>query len=194
MPRISKAEEPRHANPALSSSDIDVLLRESNSAAGRLVRQFRLPADHRDDFRQDLLVDLLRRVTTFNPGRGTLGAFAGTLARHQSGRIVRRIRREQPVFVQATKPSAFSSSIDFEGGDAGNVDPPDNDYLLHERRIDLKRALGELPPDDVRLCRDLIELTPTEICQHGARSRASVYRAIKRIRAHMIRRGVSAAM
>lgn len=68
---------------SLSPSDLDILRREADREAARLVRQFRLPSHERDDLRQDLLVDLIARLPGFNPDRGSLGAFAGAVMSHR---------------------------------------------------------------------------------------------------------------
>lgn len=56
----------------------------ADAAAARLCRRLGLsPADH-DDLRQELLVDLTRRLDRFDPSRGSLGGFAWTVMRNWS--------------------------------------------------------------------------------------------------------------
>src|SRR4051794_5795790 len=83
-------EFPHHP---ISPSDLRVLLRESDVAAARMARRFRLPIFDRDDLRQDILLDLLRRIRTFDPKRGTFGAFVGTIAGHRAARLIKNMQR-----------------------------------------------------------------------------------------------------
>jgi hypothetical protein len=63
-----------------------------------------------------------------------------------------------------------------------------------ERRVDIDGAFASLRPDDLNLCAELIDRTPTEISRSGHRSRAAVYRQLKEIRLRMLTAGVSAGM
>jgi len=198
MPTFDKTAKFQDRDLPLSKSDFEVLLREANLAAWRLVRQFRLTSFHKDDFRQELLVELLSRVAMFNPARGTLGAFAGTVVRHRAGRIANNIRREQRFFVERFKNTMYADlkAVDiarYEGRQHQH-DERDliNQFSISEIRVDLKRALARLPSSDLGLCAALIEYTPAEISRNSGRSRAGVYRAIKKIRTHMETFGISA--
>lgn len=73
----------------------DVVLPLAEAAATRLCRRLRLSPSDRDDLRQQLLVDLIRRLHGFDPARGSLGAFAGVVMRHESARIATRMMRER---------------------------------------------------------------------------------------------------
>jgi len=50
-----------------------------------------------------------------------------------------------------------------------------------------------LSSTEASLCGELINFTPVEISKNTGRSRAGIYRAIKKIRTHMLRCGISAA-
>src|SRR6266853_6632654 len=100
MPTTDKPTRSWRGLLPLSSSDLEVLLRESNSAAARLIRQLRLPSFYKEDIRQELMVDLLGRISKFNPARGAFGAFAGTVVRHRASRVANQIQREKRFFVE----------------------------------------------------------------------------------------------
>ena len=68
---------------------------EAGIAAARLRRRLRLPACDQDDLRQELLLDLIRRLPAYDPARGSLGAFANVVLRNQATRIAARVMRER---------------------------------------------------------------------------------------------------
>ena len=74
---------------------LGLLRRQASIGAARLVRQFRLSPHEREDLQQDFLVDLIARLKSFDPARGSLGAFASTVVAHQAGRMAARICRER---------------------------------------------------------------------------------------------------
>ena len=82
----TKRQLPHHS---IAPADLQVVLRESEIAAARMARKFSLPTCDRDDLRQDILVDLLGRVRTFDPKRGAFGAFVGTIVGHRAGRLTK---------------------------------------------------------------------------------------------------------
>ena len=79
----------------ISRSDLVTLLDEADAAAARLWRRLRLPRADLDDLRQDLLLDLIRRLPAFDARRGSIGAFAGIVLRNQASRIATRVARER---------------------------------------------------------------------------------------------------
>jgi DNA-directed RNA polymerase specialized sigma24 family protein len=186
------------ADPAVVATNFNILLHEADAGAKRLARRFDLSTHDRDDIRHELLVDLLVRAQAFAPSRGSLGAFAGTIIRHRSSRIGHRIRRENRFFADMPKSRTFT---DAEGA---QIDSPQenaerthenltNEAAIVETRIDLQRALASLSSSDIGLCGALIDHTPTEISRSSGRSRASIYRAIKKIRTHIVDSGISIA-
>ncbi len=179
--------------PSISSVDLCVLVREATFAARRLVHRLGLPSHEHEDLRQELLVDLIARFKWFNPGRGTLGVFAGTITRHHATRLANHIRREHAVFEPMSPPDGTKSCDTFETAHGHvEVDGPSHDHFAQiERRVDLARALGSLQPADLSLCAQLIERSPTEISRSGEFSRAGVYRRLRSIRLRLLAEGVS---
>jgi RNA polymerase sigma factor (sigma-70 family) len=189
-----------HPCRAISRADLEVFLHEADRAAAKLVRRFRLSIHDREDLCQDLLADLIGRFRWFDPSRGTLGAFAGTIVQHRATRLANRIRRERTTFTQF---SVSTLSRDHDEEISGDVIAETEGYaaifaeisdrfVAVERRLDLGRALTKLEPDDLRLCVELINRTPNEISRSGPRSRAGIYRQIKEIRLRMSMTGISA--
>jgi DNA-directed RNA polymerase specialized sigma24 family protein len=186
----------------LSRSDLQILLREADTAAARLVRRLRLPAHECDDLSQDLLVDLISRVKGFDPTRGTLGAFAATILAHRAARLAARIRRDRDLFAPVslddplTGPDGggtLGDTIAEADGYAAMVGQPPDRFAVVERRLDLDRALGALRGSDLALCGRLIHRTPTELSQDGLGSRATLYRQVQEIRLRLMTAGLAAA-
>jgi DNA-directed RNA polymerase specialized sigma24 family protein len=184
--------------PSISPTDLSVLLREATTAARGLLRKLGLPNCEHEDLRQDLLVDLIARFKWFDPGRGTLGGFAGTITRHRARRLVNRICRERAIFVPISRDDSPSNRNEARSHDTakadGYVGVPRQSYdacAVIERRLDLSRALRALGPSDLNLCAKLIERTPTEISRSGELSRASLYRRLRNIRRRLLAEGFS---
>jgi RNA polymerase sigma factor (sigma-70 family) len=182
---------------SISPTDLSVLLREATAAARSLLRKLGLPSCEHEDLRQELLVDLIARLKWFDPGRGTLGVFAGTITRHRARRLANRICRERAIFVPISRGDSSSNRNDAkshdstEDGYVGALRPSYDGLAAIERRLDLTRALRALGPSDLNLCAGLIERTPTEISQSGECSRASVYRRLRNIRRRLVAEGFS---
>jgi DNA-directed RNA polymerase specialized sigma24 family protein len=187
------------ATSSISSENLGVLLREATTAARSLGRRLGLPSHEHEDLRQELLVDLIIRFRWFDPGRGTLGVFAGTITRHRATRLANRICRERAIFVPITLKGRSRHPddvmvIDTIATDDGNtaVLRQSHNFLTKiDRRLDLTRALTRLRPADLKFCTKLTECTPTEISRSGKPSRAALYRQIKRIRLRLLEEGVS---
>src|SRR4051812_43186587 len=98
IPRQSPNASADASPTSFSPEHLRVLLREAAAGAHGLVRKLRLPNHEHEDFRQDLLVDLIGRFRQFNPDRGSLGAFAGVIVRHRAERLAHRVYRERTIF------------------------------------------------------------------------------------------------
>jgi RNA polymerase sigma-70 factor (ECF subfamily) len=75
--------------------DLAPIYRLAEQEARRLCRGLGLPAQEREDLRQDLLTDFLARLPAFDPAKGALEAFARICFRHAATRIARRVQRER---------------------------------------------------------------------------------------------------
>ena len=110
----------------------------------------RLPRADLDDLRQDLLVDLIRRLPAFDARRGSIGAFAGIVLRNQASRIATRLRERR-----ATEATSSRWTRRAATGPPGRPARRGRRALRlvrrlrrsggdDRRRIDLARALGAL--------------------------------------------------
>lgn len=187
---IRPASNERHS---ISASDLLVLLREAEVAAARVVRRFQIPAWDRDDLHQDILVDLLGRLTAFDPKRGTFGAFVGTIAGHRAARLTHRIRRRLAMssMVSLDEPQIANGAMAEGDGSSASLGQPFDYSVEIEQRLDLVRALSRLGPAEVSLCAKLAEYSPTEISRTGEYSRATLYRRLTKIRLRLVTQGIS---
>jgi DNA-directed RNA polymerase specialized sigma24 family protein len=79
----------------LSLADLDVVHPLAERYAQRLCRTLGRPSHEREDMEQDMLLDLLARLSGFDPARGTLAAFATVCFQHRASRLATRLRREK---------------------------------------------------------------------------------------------------
>lgn len=182
-------------------SNLPTLLYEADAAARRLHRKLRLPPVDLEDLRQDLLVDLIRRISGYDARRGTMGAFANVVLRHQCTRIAirthRRRRLEGHVVLSLDTPSA------------GAVEPlgcvlAESDGLAAwhgqdhcasddaELRHDLAQALGALSDDARGLCVALCQYAVAELAGRDGVSRSTLYRRLARLRLDLAMCGLGA--
>ena len=188
-------------HPPISRSDLVTMLDEADAAAARLRRRLRLPRTDLDDLRQELLLDLIRRLPAFDANRGSIGAFAGIVLRTQASRIAARVARER----RATGGRMLSLD---ERGDDGTtlgdrLGEADGLSTWHghcvaveaaiDARLDLARALGALHARDLRLCAAVTQCPVRVLAQRGLGSRATLYRRLRELRCALAAHGARAA-
>lgn len=187
----------------LSPSDLHLLQREADVAARRLVRHLRLPPSDLADVRQDLLVDALARLKSFDPERGALGAFLGTLMANKATRIARQAKAHRRLFgaepVSLDEPlpdleDATRTDVIAEAdGYAALCGQPTDAFATVVQRIDVERHLGILTAIDRTLCAQLTWATVEELASEGRGARSSLYRRVKNIRLALTAVGLRAA-
>jgi RNA polymerase sigma-70 factor (ECF subfamily) len=183
----------------LTAADTVPLLRLADQQAHRVCRKAGLPPQDREDLRQDLLLDLLSRLRSFEPNRGTLAALASTCFRHRAGRLTARARRERafrhPVSLDAPLPGsdglAMGDTVAEADGYSAWLGQPTDAITATERRLDLDRALGSLPRTALPLCAALTGQTPHELAEAGYAPRTSLYRQVRGLRLDLLAAGVA---
>jgi RNA polymerase sigma-70 factor (ECF subfamily) len=182
----------------LSPSELSILLAEADTAAARLRRRLRLPFAEQEDLRQELLLDLLRRVPAYDAARGSLGAFAGTVLRRCAARIAARIMRERratageiisidAVRADGTRLGDTLSEADGLAAWQGQAASPP------ERRIDIWSAVDRLDQGDRTLCAAVAHFTVDELVERRFGSRAGLYRRLQEVRLALTAYGLRAA-
>lgn len=101
----------------ITGADLEIILKEADVAARRLVFWRAFPWAELLDVRQDLLADLIARMRRFDPSRGSIGAFAGTVLLRRSMRLAAIARRNR------THRLLLSSSAPFDTRNDGNSNP-----------------------------------------------------------------------
>lgn len=188
---------------AISRPDFQILLKEADLAARRLIRRLRLPSDELADFRQELLLDLIARLPAFDRERGSLGAFAGAVMANRATRLAQKVKRQRQLY-GATPISLDEHIPDSGGATRGDLvaegdglpayfGQPIDAFAEVERRIDVERGLGALDPDDAKLAAALSHVTVDELAGRGPASRSGLYRRVKIIRLALLAAGLKAA-
>jgi RNA polymerase sigma-70 factor (ECF subfamily) len=185
------------SSPAIDWRGVQRLAQEE---ARRLCRRLGLSAQDRDDFCQDLLVDLLARLPAYDPAKGEPGAFARVCLRHAALRIAtqqaRRRRSAQAVSLDDPLPGAEGLTLSDVLGDADSfaawLGQPVNPIAELERRLDLERAAAAIPADDHPLCQALARGEPHPARQAGL-SRTTAFRRLQELRLRLLAAGIPAA-
>jgi DNA-directed RNA polymerase specialized sigma24 family protein len=188
-------------HPPLSKADLVTILDEADAATARLRRRLRLSRADQEDLRQDLLLDLIRRLPAFDARRGTIGAFAGIVLRNQSARIAARVVRDR----RAVRGRVLS--LDAPAGDgsrlANRLCESDSLSTWHgqcgmveaaiDARIDLARVLGALHPRERWLCAAAAGCRLHLLADREVGSRATLYRRLRDLRCVLAAHGARAA-
>ena len=153
--------------------------------------------------KQDLLLDLIRRIPAFDSGRGALGAFAGKVIAHRVARTARVAIRERSLF--GIVPTSLDEPVpDADGLTRGDLVAEGNGYgalfgqspdriAEVDRRLDLARGLDVLPESDRELCVLLTDAGVDELAARGVGARSSLYRRVSRVRLDLMAAGVGGA-
>lgn len=178
-------------SPSPSSlPDAALLAARADATAARLCWRLSLPPSDKDDLRQELLADLIRRCERFDPARGGLGAFATVVLRHHSARISARIIAER----SRTNGPLLSLDIPADTGSLVETLPDEIDaQVAAERRIDLGRVVARLPRRDQALCLAISHWPVDRLVERGFGSRAGLYRRLRELRCVFAAQGLRAA-
>ena len=185
----------------ISRSDLVTILDEADAAAARLWRRLRLPRTDLDDLRQDLLLDLIRRLPAFDARRGSIGAFAGIVLRNQASRIAARVARERRAtggrLLSLDEPAGDGTTLGDRLGEADGLSAWHGHCVALEAaidaRIDLARALGALHARDRSLCAAATQCPVRVLAERGLGSRATLYRRLRELRCALAAHGARAA-
>lgn len=182
--------------------DLAPIYRLAEQEARRLCRGLGLPAQEREDLRQDLLTDFLARLPAFDPAKGALEAFARICFRHAATRIARRVQRERagrhPLSLDDALPGGDGLTLGDTLGEADGYaawcGQPTDAIAALERRLDLERAAAAaLDPEDHPLCAALAEHTPHALGERRTMPRARIYRRLRELRLRLLATGIPSA-
>jgi RNA polymerase sigma-70 factor (ECF subfamily) len=174
--------------PQISPTDLSIILLEADRAAMRLRRRLGLPRAEQADLRQELLVDLIRRMAAFDRRRGSLGAFAGIVLRNRASRIALDCARERQ------RMGGAPLRLDARGRDGvalvERLAAPGGAPAV-ERRLDIVRVLSGLPPADRALCIAAASCPLRQLAARGFGSRAGLHRRVSDVRMTLAAHGLA---
>ena len=173
----------RQAGPAEQFLD-EYAMKRSDFRARELALRFKLDAADQDDYRQDMMVQLLTALKRFDPDKSSRKTYISRVL----DRFVLHATRTRCTRMQrpACTPLAFD---DVEPG----FDPPANDTRQgeldeqgwRELRLDLHEARTHMPERFQRACNMLSVMHPAKAAKALGIRRQSIYRIISEIRQHV---------
>jgi RNA polymerase sigma factor (sigma-70 family) len=175
---------PRRSQTLSSHLIDDYVLERITFRARQLAIKFRLPDDRRDDFSQEMVVEVLKAAKRFDPnGSATWHTYASRVldlaCKKLAQKECRRIQRE------SGRPIGLSDSGDGAPSAINNpVHEGKDDLLQLELRLDIEVVLERMPKRLRKVCRLLMELSPTEAAEELGIHRNSIYPLIAKARTY----------
>lgn len=193
----------RHSDPPHGSSHVippyaSWLIRHK---ARQLIGRYGFVSDDRKDIEQELALDLLRRLSKFNPELASQNTFIARVVDHKIASMIEHQEAQQRDYRAGTTPIEDLDERT-EPGDRRATRFDKNAYLEVtrrafreaaeniDRRIDLARVLDALMPDERQLAERLVHESVTEISRSTGIPRSTLYDAITKIRARVERAGL----
>ncbi len=145
--------------------------------AASIVTLYRLPADFRHDLEQEALLELWRKHQAYDPRRGSWRTFSERVVANRMASLVRAMRSERSgQFREDPLETVLHLAAP---GEQGDLCP------------DVSRVLAGMSPFDRSVAFCLVGYSAIETSQRLGVSRATVYRAIWRLRAAFTEAGLS---
>lgn len=117
---------------------------QASLCASHFVRKCRLAMDAWEDLRQEVLLDLLQRLSRFRPEKGEWQGFVRGVMRHSAAAFAAEERRRLSRFPDMAAGSGGDDDDDDDFDVASNV--ADDDGATVEARLDVRRVVAKLPP------------------------------------------------
>ncbi len=155
--------------------------------ARMLIRQPCFACMEIEDIEQELMLDYLQRIHSFNPEKSTRNGFIAQIVEKRSFLLVRDVRRK--------KRRVFGSYEPWIDDDASiTAITQQEGFLSWEEHaalcLDLQRAMSKLSDSLQKLCDHLKEKTVTELCNDTHCCRSGKYEAIQKIRQSFAKDGL----
>jgi RNA polymerase sigma factor (sigma-70 family) len=158
-------------------SSYDVAVRMASVRAARAARSLGLPSDYREDLKQDVLLELWRRRSAYNPQRGSWRTFSEHVSANRITSAMRSMYSERSGHFRESRLENFRTLV-----------APEHQLDL---RIDLEKVLAGVSQFDRKVARYLIGHSATETSRRLQVSRATIHRAVVRLRAAFTAAGLS---
>jgi RNA polymerase sigma-70 factor (ECF subfamily) len=146
--------------------------------AATTVALYGLPKDARHDLEQEALLELWRKLPLFDARRASWRTFAERVVANRMTSLMRGLHSGR-----------CGRGKDEPLGDLGRALPAPDDCF--DLRADVRRVLAGVAQFDQAVARSLIDYSAIETGQRLGVSRATVYRAIGRLRAAFREAGLS---
>jgi RNA polymerase sigma-70 factor, ECF subfamily len=154
-------------------------------AAERLIGHFGFTNSDREDIAQELALDLIERLPSYDPAKAKRTTFIKDCVEHRistlirdRGRRCRDPRRVQRLSSASDQPDPRSVSAE------SLVDHAHRDEIAHaDLRMDVAAVIARLPAHQQNICTLLAEHSPYAISKLLGRSKRAVYRDVHDIRA-----------
>jgi len=167
----------------------DYALERIDFRVRRLAIQFDLSEDEQEDYRHDMVVELLSAFDRFDPGKAKRETFVNRVL-DKFVKYATRIRcthKRRP----CDSPLGFD---DVTLGFQPVVNDPRSGQIDEqgrvELRLDMEDALARMPERLQRVCRVLMEFDPAEAAEQLGICRQSIYRNIAEIRPYLAAAGL----
>ena len=164
----------------------DYILKRISFRSRQLAIKFRMPDDRRDDLEQAMVVELLKAAKRFDP-RGS--AAWHTYACRSLDLAVKKLAQTEcrRRLREAGRPMGCSRSPDGCSSAVNNPAHAVEDGLAQlELKMDVEVVLEHMPTRLRRVCRLLMEMSPTEAAKALGIHRNSIYRLIAQVRAYFM--------
>ena len=136
--------------------------------AATIATLYRLPRDFRRDLEQECLLELWRKRSSYDPKRGSWRTFAERVVANRMTSLMRRLHSERSGHLRE-EPMA----------NLRGIEAPSEDSDL---RTDVLRILAGVSTFDRNVALNLVDYSAIETSQRLRVSRATIYRAIGRLR------------
>jgi RNA polymerase sigma factor (sigma-70 family) len=164
---------------------VETVFEQGYSAIGRLAAvraatiatRYGLPTESRRDLEQEALLELWRKHRAYDSRRGSWRTFSERVVANRMSSLVRGMRSQRS---GQFREEPFESHL-------GLAAPNDRSEL----RTDVANVLAGLSPFDGRVARCLIDYSAIETSKELGVCRATVYRAVARLRAAFTKAGLS---
>lgn len=163
----------------------------------QLVGRVGFTAYDREDLEQEMMLDLLQRLSKYDPERAQRNTFIARVVDHKVATIIEartaRVRdyRRRCSLDDCFEYSEYEDNFCIERMEiidqddylmrTGKVSRPPSE--LRDLSLDVRQAIEKLPPELRELCRRLDTDTVTEISRDTGIPRGTIYESIKKLRA-----------
>lgn len=166
------------------------MFRQASWRANLLIATARFRVEDREDLRQELFLEVLRRSPKFDPARGDWPGFVRGVMHNHAAVLVVRERRRAPELRGEDLMNREEAS-DAEWVDIFDQRPRTLSVDALNLRLDVRRVVESLPNQLRSLAVLLSQMPVKEAGRHTGKSRSRVYQMTRQIREAFLKAGYS---